>query len=426
MEILENKFTKDKVYKTILENGLKVFILPKTTTKKKLCMFGTFYGSIDNYIKEDNERVNITEGVAHFLEHKLFEQENENIMEKFSQVGVDPNAYTTFDHTVYYFETVNDMKKPLEYLIRMISSPYFTDENVEKEKGIISQEIAMYNDNPDYQSSMISMKNIYLNNPVRNDIAGTDESIAKIDKELLYKVYEQYYRLNNMFLLVIGDVKVEETLKEIENNINKYYTKEEKETVEYTYVEEPIGKVKNKYIEKELQVSIPKICISYKLKPLVEKENIKRELAINIIEEIYFGRLSKFYERYYKLNYINEPLSVSHEDGRSYSYVSISCNCKNTEKMQKIILEYIEDIKNSKVDSKLLKVIKNKLIGTMIYESEDNEELAYEIIKSEINNSNIFEEGNILETIDESYIESIIKEIFKNKYNLTVIKRALK
>ena len=192
MQIIENLKIKEKLYVEKLENGLTIMILPKNTTQKKYVMWGVNFGSIDNhFINPDNgQEIEIPDGVAHFLEHKMFEQPNgTNSLDTLSALGVDANAYTTNDYTTYLFECTDKFNEALEELTDYVQHPYYTDENVEKEKGIIAQEIKMYDDYPSWKVYLNALKCLYKDHPIRLDIAGTVESISKIDKEMLYNCY---------------------------------------------------------------------------------------------------------------------------------------------------------------------------------------------------------------------------------------------
>ena len=185
MEIIHNSIVKEKIYKEILDNGLTIMVIPKKNLQKKYVIWGTHFGSIDNefIVPDTGKKIRIPDGVAHFLEHKMFEQENgTNSLDVLSSLGVDANAYTTNDHTAYLFEATDHFYEALDELMDYVQNPYFTDENVEKEKGIIGQEITMYDDHPGWQVYMNTMKCLYHENPIRIDIAGTIESIKKIDK----------------------------------------------------------------------------------------------------------------------------------------------------------------------------------------------------------------------------------------------------
>ena len=203
MQIIENSKVKEKLYIEKLDNGLTVMIIPKKNMQKKYVMWATNYGSIDNkfIVPGETEVTEVPDGVAHFLEHKMFEQENgTNSLDTLTALGVNANAYTTSNHTAYLFECTDNFYLALNEFMNYVQNPYFTNENVEKEKGIIGQEIIMYDDYPEWQVYMNAMKIIYKENPIKSDIAGTIESISKINKEILYKCYETFYNPSNMVI----------------------------------------------------------------------------------------------------------------------------------------------------------------------------------------------------------------------------------
>ena len=218
MQIIENSEVKEKLYIEKLENGLTIMIIPKTGIRKKYVMYATHYGSVDNkFIIPGEENVTkVPDGIAHYLEHKMFEQENgKNSLDKLTELGVNANAYTTTNYTTYLFEATDNFYEALDELMDYVQNPYFTDENVEKERGIIAQEINMYDDEPDWVVYMNAIRCMYKVNPITIDIAGTVESIQKIDKEVLYKCYNTFYNPSNMVMCFCGDFEPESLIQEV-------------------------------------------------------------------------------------------------------------------------------------------------------------------------------------------------------------------
>lgn len=299
MQIIENLKVKEKVFIEKLQNGLTVMIIPKKDTSKKYVIFGTNFGSIDNHfiIPKNNEETTIPDGVAHFLEHKLFEQSNgTNSLDILSSLGVEANAYTTNDHTAYLFESTFNFYEALDELMNYVQNPYFTDQNVEKEKGIIGQEINMYDDEPSWQVYMNAMKLMYKQNPINIDIAGSIESISKINKEILYNSYNTFYNLSNMLLVVCGDFVPEDLLQEIKNRITK---DEEQGEIKRIYPEE-----QDQIVAKEKIVTMdvinPIFAIGFKDKVAEKKDLVKKHIAIEIILYMLLGKSSKTYKKLYE------------------------------------------------------------------------------------------------------------------------------
>ena len=224
MKILDCLKIKEKAYIEDLDNGLKVIIVPKKESTKKFVIWGTKFGSIDNkfILPETGEEVSVPDGVAHFLEHKMFEQPNgSNSLDTMMALGLDANAYTTNDHTAYLFECSEDENfyKGLDELMDYVQSPYYTDENVQKEKGIIDQEIMMYDDDPGFQLYLNALKCLYSKCPIRIDIAGSIDSIAPINPDVLYKCYNTFYNPSNMVLVVCGNFEPQNILEEIKKRL---------------------------------------------------------------------------------------------------------------------------------------------------------------------------------------------------------------
>ena len=282
MQVIENLKIKEKLYTEKLENGMTVMIIPKKETQKKYVIWGTHYGSNDSkfVIPGHKENIEVPTGVAHFLEHKMFEQENgKNSLDVLTALGVEANAYTTNDHTAYLFECTDKFYEALDELMDYVQHPYFTDENVEKEKGIIGQEIMMYDDYPEWKVYLNTLEAMYHEHPVKLDITGTIETISHIDKEVLYNCYNTFYNPSNMVLVVCGDFEPDEILKEIKNRlinkngegeIKRIYPTESDEIVQPT-------------INQNMEVSMPLFTIGIKDKPADEKERVRKHITIEIL-----------------------------------------------------------------------------------------------------------------------------------------------
>ena len=263
MQVIENLKVKEKLYMEKLENGLTVMLIPKPGTQKKYMIWGTNYGSNDStfIVPGEETETTVPNGVAHFLEHKLFEQENgTNSLDVLTALGVNANAYTTNDHTAYLFECTDNFFPAMDELMDYVQHPYFTDENVEKEKGIIGQEIMMYDDYPDWKVYLNAINAMYHNHPIKIDVVGTIETVNQINKEILYKCYQTFYNPSNMVLVICGDFVPEEMLEEVKKRLIN--TKANGE-IKRIYQEEPAEIVKER-VEQKLEVSTPIYTIGIK------------------------------------------------------------------------------------------------------------------------------------------------------------------
>ena len=327
MQVIENLKIKEKLYIEKLENGLTVMIIPKENTNKKYIMWGTNFGSIDNHfiISKTKQEITVPDGVAHFLEHKMFEQKSGiNSLDTLSSIGVDANAYTTNDYTTYLYECNEHFYEALDEFMDYVQNPYYTDENVEKEKGIIAQEIKMYDDHPFWQVYMNAMKCLYKNNPVKLDIAGTVESISGIDKEILYYCYNTFYTPANMLMVVSGDFVPEELIEQIKSRL----IKKENVDVERIYPQEP-EEINEKEKIVEMAVNNPLFVIGFKDKVEKNKEEmVRKHIAIEILLYMLIGKSSSLYQDLYKNNLILAQPDLDYEFSKEYAHITISRSIK--------------------------------------------------------------------------------------------------
>lgn len=416
-EIEMNTFTNDNIYKTMLDNGLKIYVVKREGYLRKMAMFGTIYGSIDNKFVdiETGDETNVPDGIAHFLEHKLFEQEGDNALDIFSKMGANTNAYTSFDHTVYFFDTINDFDECLHKLIQFVSQPYFTNENVEKEKGIIEQEIKMYEDEPNASVYFNLLRTMYKENPINIDIAGTVESIQKIDKEVLYKCYNNFYNIKNMFLIIIGDVDTQDIINQIHKEIELAYNGRSSAEIIRITKEEP-KEIVQKKIEKKLSVAVPTVCIGIKTGKKSGIENVKNTVICEIINEIYFSKISSFYKKLYEEGTVYSEIEFGYECGKDFSHVVISAYVINVEKYLKEIKEYLNKLQENEISEELFEIIKNKKKGEMILNTERLNNGYRLVIDSIIQNTDVFEPIKAMENVSIKDIKDFIKNNIKDEY----------
>lgn len=424
-EKYESMELNEITYKTTLKNGLDVYICKRPGFVKKMGMFGTKYGSIINDFVDikTNERIKVPDGIAHFLEHKLFEQEGANALDLFAKLGISSNAYTSFDQTVYYFETINKFNEAVELLIKLVKTPYFTDENVNKEQGIIGQEINMYADDPGFTVYFNALRAMYKNHPIRIDIAGTIESISKITKDMLYTCYNTFYNPSNMFFLVVGDVDVNETVKNIEDNIRLYEKDYDSST--YTKIEKFVDiedtSINTKDIEQDMDIYMPQICIGYKLNVVKGEEIIKRQIITEVISEMYFSKLTDFFNNLYTNGIISNQISVDYEGSDNFSHVLISASAIDIKKLKQIILDYIEKIKSDPIDKNLFEIVKNKKIGENILASENINVSYRRIIESILDNTKLYSDIEILKSISENDIREFLYKLNSSSQVTSII-----
>ena len=290
--IHESKELRERLYEIDHSSGLKIFVMPKANYKSTYAVFGTKYGSIDTCFKRSDQKeyTRVPEGIAHFLEHKLFESEELDAFTRYAETGASANAFTSFDKTCYLFQCSDRFADSLKILLDFVTHPYFTKETVEKEQGIIGQEITMYYDVPGWMSTFNLLRCLYKNHPVRIDIAGTVESISQITDKLLYDCYHTFYNLNNMALAVVGNVTPEEVIKVCDEMLKK----SEDVTIERVFDEEPRDIVKS-YEEYHIAVSMPVFSFGYKEACKTPQRTVQETVEMEILLEILAGETSNLY-----------------------------------------------------------------------------------------------------------------------------------
>ena len=421
MRIIENKTVKEKAYFEELENGLKIIIIPKENTNKKMAIIGTKFGSIDNhFIKpKTKEEVTIPDGVAHFLEHKMFEQaDGTNSLDTLTVIGAEANAYTTNDHTAYYFETIDNFEPAFKELLNYVFHPYYTDENVEKEKGIIAQEIKMYDDDPISKVFLNALQCMYNVCPVRIDVAGTVESINKITKDTLYNCYNTFYHPSNMVLAVCGNFTPEYVLDLIKNNMENF---EKQEKIERIYPVEKEEVLKQKK-EEEMEVSIPAFVIGIKDK-VEETDIIKKELMLNIILNCIFDENSELFKELYENGLIISEPDLEYEYSDLYSHMMIFSSSKEPEKVFTKFKEEVNKLIKEGISEKTFNRTKNKIYGRLVTSYNSSAQIARIFMRDYLNNIMTFDYIEKWKEINLNEVNEMLKNKFKDeKMVLSVIK----
>ena len=423
MQVIENLKVKEQLYVEKLENGLTVMIIPKSGVKKKYVIWGTNYGSNDNkfIVPGEDEITEVPNGVAHFLEHKLFEQENgTNSLDTLTALGVNANAYTTNDHTAYLFECTDNFYEALDELMNYVQHPYFTEENVEKEKGIIGQEIMMYDDYPDWQVYLNAMKAMYHKNPIKIDITGTIETISHIDKDILYKCYKTFYNPSNMALVICGDFKPHEILEEVKKRLVK---NENQGEIKRIYSDEPNSIVQG-IIEKNFEVSQPLYTIGIKDNTKDQTEIVKKHLAIEILMNLIIGRSSRLYKKLYNDGIIFGQPSLDYEFGKTYAHVLITGQSTNPEKVYKEFKNEVDLIKKEGLNVSDFERIRKMIYGGYVKEYNDVSDIARIFLSDYFKGINAFDYLEEIDGINLNYLQQILTEIFKEENMILSVVRS--
>ncbi|MGE7545681.1 EF-P 5-aminopentanol modification-associated protein YfmH [Sporosarcina newyorkensis] len=393
---------QEKIYTETLENGLKVVILPKRGYSKTFVTFTTKYGSIDRTFKPHgkNEFITVPDGIAHFLEHKMFEKEDGDVFQKFGLNGASANAYTTFGRTAYLFSATNKIKENTEVLLDFVQEPYFTKETVDKEKGIIAQEITMYDDQPDWRLYFGTIENLYKEHPVKIDIAGTVESIQDITAEHLYTCYETFYHPSNMLLFIVGAVDPEEMMAFVKDNQSKK-SFDQPEPIERQFPTETKGAdIPKRTLT--MDVSKPKLNVGMKCTSTDQQgqEMLESELSANLVLDSLFGRTSPFYEKAYEEGLIDESFSYEFSMEEGYGFAMVGSDTEEPERLEKLIRQTIQDSKEYwPVKEEDLERMRKKKIGQFMRSLNSIEFIANQYTRYEFNEMNLFDVVPTLEKL---------------------------
>ncbi len=409
MKEIKNNNVKESVFIEKLENGLTVMVIPRKNVRKKYIIFGTNFGSNDNkfILPNEKETKSVPDGIAHFLEHKMFEQKSGvNSLDTLTAMGVNANAYTTNDHTAYLYEATDNFYEALDEFMDYVQNPYYTDENVEKEKGIIAQEINMYEDYPEWQVYLNAIKCMYKNLPVRLDIAGSVESIQKITKEMLYTCYDNFYIPNNMAIAICGDFAPEEILNEIKKRVVK---KEHKEIPTRVYPDEP-DEINEKEKVVRMNLSNPLFAIGFKDK--MSDDMVKRHIAVQVILNTLFGKSSNVYKELTDENLLLTTLDLEYEFSKNYAHALIMGTSRKPKEVIKRLNEVLEEARKSGLNEEDFSRNKKKLYGDYVSEYNSVEETARIFLTDYFKGIDSFDYFTKYEEITKEYAEKILREIF--------------
>ncbi|MDR5600909.1 pitrilysin family protein [Paenibacillus larvae] len=383
---------QETLYTEKMPGGLQVFILPKAGFKKTYATFTTRYGSVDNHFQvEGREEIRVPDGIAHFLEHKMFEEPTGDIFSNFANKGASANAFTSFDRTTYLFTATEHIEDNLTTLIDFVQHPYFTDENVEKEKGIIGQEIQMYRDNPDWRSYYGLIEAMYSKHPIRIDIAGTVESISKITKGTLYECYNTFYHPSNMILFVVGGINPESIMELIRSN-QAAKTFEPQGMIRRYFEQEPY-EIQEKKRVIVLPVSLPKCLFGIKeMAPGVKgRELLVQELTTKLVLDYLFSSSSDLYQQLYDEGLISDSFGYEYNSTAEYAFSMVGGDTRDPGKLLDRIKEEVNKVIEKGLNEKIFERTRKKKIGNFLRMLNSPEAIANEFTKYRMKQIDLFD-----------------------------------
>ena len=396
------------------KSGLTVYLWKMEDYSTTEAAFVTKYGSINNRFKtsQTGDFITVPEGIAHYLEHKLFENEDSDVFELYAKTGANANAFTSFDSTCYVFSCSENYEKNLEILLDFVQKPYFTEESVAKEQGIIGQEIKMCQDSPERACFFNLLKAMFVNHPVKIDIAGTVESIAEITPQLLYQCYETFYNLNNMALVVAGNFD-EKNVMEI---VDKMCSEKKNAYLETTFPEEPVN-VACKKITAEFPVGLPIFNFGFKSSPVKGREYVKKSLIATILMQLIAGQSSDLYQKLFDMGLINSQFNVSIFCGEGYFSCIFAGESHDTDFVCKSICNEIERIKTEGIDREEFEIQKKAMYGSFVRATGDAEVCADSLTNSFVAGVDVFAQPEILAELTPEDCQNALADIFNPEYS---------
>lgn len=409
---IKNDILEEGYYSVEHKSGLRIYVYPKEDYASTYAVFGTKYGSIDTRFKR-SDKADFTEipaGTAHFLEHKLFESEELDAFQRYAKTGASANAYTSFDRTCYLFTCTGNFKENFQILLDFVRHPYFTEETVQKEQGIIGQEIDMYKDSPEWECLFNLLDAMYVNHPVKIDIAGTKQSISEITADMLFSCYNTFYNLSNMALAVAGNTTVEEVLEIADSLLEA----DEDVTVERAFLDEPAEIVKS-YVEENLPVATPVFAFGYKESHETHERTLEEEIAMSIILDILAGQMSPLYKELLDDGLVNNTFSTEYFNGYNYAAPIFSGESTDPNTVAEKIKRRIAELKETLITEEQFETVRKKQYGKTVRAFSDIDTLANGLVVSHFENEELFSEFEVIKNMKLSFVNELLLKSFDEK-----------
>lgn len=424
LKYMKNDKTGEEMYTGKHSSGLEVYIIPKKDYSNTFAVFGTKYGSVDSefIVPGEKEKTVVPDGIAHYLEHKMFDQpDGSNVFDKFSRYGGNANAFTSFNITAYLFSATSNVEKNLETLMDYVQSPYFTEESVEKEQGIIGQEIRMYDDSGSWKLFFNFLECLYHNYPVKKNIAGTVESISHITADYLYKCYNTFYNLSNMAIVVAGNVDAAKISNVIEKGVKK--NEPFSEEIKKIYPDEP-NTVAKHYVSENLSVATPLFMAGFKDTDtgFGGSKLLKKYIEVKILLRMIFGRSSRLYQDLYESGLINNSFSFDYTIQPDYGYSTISGESKNPKAVYDAIINEVESMHKNGLSKSDFERIKKVVWGEYIRNQNSVDDYACDFLQFKFMDIDYFNFYDVYKDVTFDDVTKRFEEHFiKEKAALSVI-----
>ncbi len=424
VKVYESKLLDEKYEKITLECGLEVYVFPKKMSTV-YALFGVKYGSVNNSFTTDaGEKITVPDGIAHFLEHKLFfNEDGSDSFERFSEYGADANAYTSFNKTAYLFSSTDNFDISLCELAHFVTHPYFTEESVAGEVGIISEEIRMYDDSPSDRCFYGMLEGMYEHHSIRRNICGTQRSISEITADTLYECYSAFYRPDNMVLIVCGDVDSRHIVNILQNELPSEFSGKSAEKLNENTLEEPT--VFKKLIEQKMQVAKPMFCIGFKDTdiPSSPHERQKKDAVMSILDEMLFSSAGELYSSLFERAIISPALSYGYTLSESFAYHSVSGEADNPQLVLDEVLSYIDKVKKNGLSEYDFQRARRVMYAESVRLFDSTESIANTLFSFVCESSEMFEYTELLSQVTFDDVRLALNKAFTpDTVTLSVVK----
>ncbi len=398
----------ETVFHTVLSNGLNIYVDRKKDYQKSFAFFATRYGGMDMKFQLDGKWQDTPAGVAHFLEHKMFDTEDGNALQVLALNGAQPNAFTSNAITGYFFESTEQFEENLKILLSFVSVPWFTQESVDKEQGIIGQEIRMIEDNPEWQVYMQMLSALYQSHPITVPIAGSEASISRITADTLYHCHRAFYRPGNMVLCVAGDVdpaRIAALAAEI-------LPQEAGEQALRDYgAQEPEGAVKA-LVTMEMEVAAPLFQIGFKADAPVKGEGaLRQQLVCSLACDALAGTSSPLYARMYEEGIINATFGYDYEEEPGCAFFVFGGESDAPERVREAVLAEAERIAREGIDDALWGRLKKAAYGQQVRRLNSFESICVQMAQAHFDGYDYLRFPQVFDTIGKSDAEQVITRI---------------
>lgn len=409
MDKLEYTALGETVYHCVLPNGLNIYVDVRPGYGKQFAFFATRYGGMDlRFRGEDGEWADTPQGVAHFLEHKMFDTEDGNALQRMAANGVDPNAYTTPSMTGYLFEGIDGFEDNLRTLLSFVSVPWFTDESVDKEQGIIAQEIRMGEDDPNNEVYYQLMEAMYADHPARIRVAGTVESISHITADTLYQCHRAFYRPGNMVLCVAGNVDPERVAQIAQEVLPRAHTTAAE--TDYGRPERP--EVREKLSRKAMAVSIPLFALGFKGAPAVRGEGLRQRLVAELTCDVLFSPSAPLYNRLYGQGLLNSSFGSFYSDGPGCAFVAAEGESRDPERVRDEVLKEAARLAEQGIDQTLWDRLKKAAYGSMVRCLNSLDDTCHELAEAHFDGEDYLSFPQVFQSIERADGEALLRSWF--------------